>query len=89
MEEFLRDAGVEFTNKYVAEDEEALVELERIPPSPPIAPSHDLKMCRPYPDHFLAVRWVAASLLSRTHPGWSGIKLGTKNKKVGGCCLAH
>jgi hypothetical protein len=31
MEEVLRDAGVEFTNKDVAEDEEAPVELERIP----------------------------------------------------------
>ena len=61
MKEFLRDAGEEFTNKDVAEDEEAPVELERIPPPPPIALSHDLKMCRPYPDRFLAVRWVDAS----------------------------
>jgi hypothetical protein len=47
--------GVEFTNKDVAEDEEAVVELERIPPPPPIALSHDLKMCRSYPERFLAV----------------------------------
>jgi glutaredoxin 3 len=29
-EEFLRDAGVEFTTRSIAKDEEALAELERI-----------------------------------------------------------